>query len=192
MSRLDLPHVVEFLKVLAHETRLRLLGLLAAQERSVGELAEILSLKEPTISHHLARLSEIGLVAMRAEGTAHLYRLQPEALRELSRELFSPEQVISFSPESQVDAWEGKVLRTYLVEGRLTKVPDVRKKRDVVLRWLVTRFEEGRRYSEPEVNELIGRIHPDFATLRRELVGAKLMERHEGVYWRVSPATVAA
>src|SRR5688500_8499757 len=159
-----LAEVVEYLKVLAHETRLRLLGLLAAQERSVGELAEILGLKEPTISHHLARLSEIGLVGMRAEGTAHLYRLRPEALRELSRDLFSPEQVVSFSPESQVDAWERKVLRTYLVDDRLTKVPDVRKKRDVVLRWLVGRFEEERRYSEMEVNEVIGRIHPDFAT----------------------------
>jgi hypothetical protein len=192
MSRRDLAQVVEYLKVLAHETRLRLLGLLAAQERSVGELAEILGLKEPTISHHLAKLSEIGLVGMRAEGTAHLYRLQAEALRELSRELFTPEQVVSFSPESQVDAWERKVLRTYLVGDRLTKVPDVRKKRDVVLRWLVGQFEEGRRYSEPEVNEVIGRIHPDFATLRRELVGARLMQRHEGIYWRVSPETVAA
>ena len=90
------------------------------------------------------------------------------------------------------DIAKTKVLRTYLVGGKLTKVPDVRKKRDVVLRWLVTQFEEGRRYSEAEVNELIGRIHPDFATLRRELVGAKLMERREGVYWRVSPETVAA
>ena len=191
MSR-DLAQVVEYLKVLAHETRLRLLGLLAERERSVGELAEILGLKEPTISHHLAKLSEVGLTGMRAEGTAHLYRLQPEALRELSRELFTPEQVVSFAPDSQVDAWERKVLRTYLVDDRLTKVPDVRKKRDVVLRWLAERFEEGRRYSEAEVNELIGRVHPDFATLRRELVGARLMQRHEGVYWRVSAVTEAA
>jgi hypothetical protein len=192
MSQPDLGEVVSYLKVLAHETRLRLLGLLAPQERSVGELAEILGLKEPTISHHLARLSEIGLVSMRAEGTAHLYRLQREALHELSRDLFTPERVASFSPEARVDAWERKVLRTYLVGGRLTKIPDVRKKRDVILRWLVGRFDEDRRYGEREVNELIGQVHPDFATLRRELVGAGLMARREGIYWRVSPATAAA
>ena len=192
MAKHTVAEVVQYLKVLAHETRLRLLGLLADRERSVGELAEILGLKEPTISHHLAKLSESGLVTMRAEGTAHLYRLERAALHELGRDMFTPERVASFSPEARVDAWERKVLRTYLVDDRLTKVPDVRKKRDVVLRWLVTRFEEDRSYTEREVNEVIGQVHPDFATLRRELVGAKLMERREGIYWRVSPATAAA
>ncbi|MHB1630128.1 MAG: DUF2087 domain-containing protein [Bacilli bacterium] len=36
-----------------------------------------------------------------------------------------------------------------------------------------------------EVNEIIGRHHPDFATLRRELIGNGLMEREHGVYWRI-------
>lgn len=192
MSGRDLEQAVEYLKVLAHETRLRLLGLLAARERSVGELAEILELKEPTISHHLAKLSEAGLVRMRPRGTVHLYRLHSEALYELSRDLFTPERVAAFAPEHRVDAWERKVLRTYVVEGRLTKIPDVRKKRDVILRWLVTHFEEDRRYPEREVNEVIGRVHPDFATLRRELIGARLMQREEGVYWRLPTVSAAA
>ena len=84
------------------------------------------------------------------------------------------------------------MLRSYVVKSRLTKIPDVRKKRDVVLRWLVGHFEEDRRYSEREVNEIIGHVHADFATLRRELIGAKLMQREEGIYWRVSGLPVAA
>jgi hypothetical protein len=32
---------------------------------------------------------------------------------------------------------------------------------------------------------IIGRHHPDFATLRRELIGAKLLARENGVYWRL-------
>ena len=47
--------LVHFLKTLAHESRLKLLGLLAEREYSVGELAELLDLKEPTVSHHLAK-----------------------------------------------------------------------------------------------------------------------------------------
>ena len=180
-ERLD--GLVGYLKVLANEARLRMLGLLATRERSVGELAEILELKEPTISHHLGKLSAIGLVRMRAEGTAHLYRLEAEGLRDLGRELFTAERVAALAPD-RADDWEAKVLRAYLVDGRLTKIPDVRKKRDVVLRWLVTHFEEGRDYPERQVNEVIGRFHPDVATLRRELVGAQLMARSEGVYWR--------
>ena len=189
---MDIPAAVQYLKLLANETRLKLLGLLAARERSVGELAAIVALKEPTISHHLAKLTDAGLLHMRAEGTVHLYRLNPEALQSLSRELFTPEHVVALAGHADADAWERKVLRSFLDGERLTKIPDTRKKRDVVLRWLVAQFEEGRRYPEREVNEIIQRRHPDSATLRRELVGAKLMARESGVYWRLPAAGSAA
>jgi hypothetical protein len=191
---MDIQNALQYLKLLANETRLRLLGLLAHRERSVGELAEILNVKEPTISHHLAKLSEAGLVRMRREGTVHFYRLNGDALQGLGRELFSPEQVVSLAgqADSDADAWERKVLRTYLEDERLTKIPETRKKRDVILRWLVTQFQEGRRYTEREVNEIIQQRHPDFATLRRELIGARLMERENAVYWRVPAAAEAA
>jgi len=188
MSSADLEEALRYLKLLADETRLRLLGILAGRERSVGELAEIVGLKEPTISHHLAKMTAAGLVEMRAEGTARLYRLDREALQRLSRDLFTPERVIGYAGGAQVDAWERKVLGTFLDGERLTKIPDTRKKRDVILRWLVERFEEGRQYPEREVNEIIQRHHLDSATLRRELIGAGLMQREGGVYWRVGPA----
>jgi predicted transcriptional regulator len=188
MERVDVETMVAHLKLLANEPRLKLLGLVAAQERSVGELAEIMELKEPTVSHHLARLSEAGLVRMRREGNVHFYALDADRLQQLSRNLFTPEKVASLAGQTDTGAWERKVLRTYLDGERLTKIPDVRKKRDVILAWLAERFEHGRRYAEREVNEIIGRHHPDFATLRRELVGARLMERESGVYWRVPAA----
>ncbi|HEX2204568.1 MAG TPA: metalloregulator ArsR/SmtB family transcription factor [Longimicrobium sp.] len=190
---MDIENALRHLKLLANEARLKLLGLLAQRERSVGELAEILGLKEPTISHHLTRLAEAGLVRMRAEGTVHFYRLDAETLQTLSRELFTPERVVSFAGQPETDAWERKVLGTYLEkDGRLSKIPDTRKKRDVVLRWLATRFDEDRRYTEREVNEVIGQVHPDYATLRRELIGLRLMQRENGVYWRLPRAAEAA
>lgn len=186
---MDIQSAVHYLKLLADESRLKLLGLLAERERSVGELAEIVGLREPTVSHHLAKLADAGLVGVRPEGTTRFYRLDGEALQHISRELFTPERVISFAAHGEAEEWERRVLRTYLQDGRLTKIPDIRKKRDVVLRWLVTHFEEGRRYAEREVNGIIERYHPDFATLRRELVGARLMERESGVYWRTAAST---
>ncbi len=42
----------------------------------------------------------------------------------------------------------------------------------------------GRRYNEAEVNEIISRRHPDFATLRRHLVDEELMQRQRSIYWR--------
>ncbi len=124
---------------------------------------------------------------MRAEGTTHFYRLRTDSLQRLAREVFSVERIAAFGAHAGEDAWRRKVLRTFLEGERLTKIPDTRKKRQVILEWLAERFEEGTDYPEPRVNELIRRHHPDTATLRRELVGARLLRRDAGVYWRVAP-----
>ena len=68
--------------------------------------------------------------------------------------------------------------------GRLLGIPAQRKKRLAVSRWLAEEFQPGRRYPEAEVNRIIGRRHPDFATLRRVLVDEELMQRSRGIYWR--------
>jgi hypothetical protein len=180
----DFQTLVQFLKALADESRLKILGLLAGQERSVKELADHLDLKEPTVSHHLSRLQELGLVSMRPEGTTHRYRLESTTLHRLSRELFTPMQVASIADTVEGENWERKVLRTYFNGETLTSIPSTRKKRDVVLKWLVNRFEPGSLYSEAKVNEIIKRHHPDTATLRREFIMTRMMERKKGMYWR--------
>lgn len=184
MNPEEFQTLLQFLKVLADESRLKLVGLLANQELSVGELAERLNLKEPTVSHHLARLQQLGLVRMRAEGTTHRYQLQGEALHRLSKELFTVEQVASIADNVDGERWERKVLRTYFEGDRLTQIPTTRKKRNVILNWLVNQFDPGVRYPEARINEVIKRHHPDTATLRREMIMTGLMERKDGIYWR--------
>ena len=53
--------VLRFFKALADASRLRLVGLLAGAEHSVDELATLLDLRAPTVSHPLARLRAAGL-----------------------------------------------------------------------------------------------------------------------------------
>jgi DNA-binding transcriptional ArsR family regulator len=67
-----------FLKALAHENRLMILCILAEGEKSVGELEELLSLRQPTVSQQLARLRANGLVAPRRDGKTIYYRLASE------------------------------------------------------------------------------------------------------------------
>ena len=71
----------DFLKALAHESRLMMLCILAEGEKSVGELEEILSLRQPTVSQQLARLRADGRVATRREGKAIYYSLASEEAR---------------------------------------------------------------------------------------------------------------
>ena len=187
MSQEELRRLLLYLKAIANETRLKLLGLIADQERSVGELAELLHLKEPTISHHLTVLGELDLVRMRAEGNTHFYRLNGAALQELNKNLVTPER-IAHLVQPDVDAADRKVLDTFLEGERLTKIPDQLRKRMVILKWLANQFEEQVTYSEQQVNEIIQRHHPDSATLRRELIQFKFMQRDHGHYRRIPDA----
>lgn len=192
MGEETLQVVLQFFRALADASRLRILGILAERECSVEELASLLDLKPPTVSHHLNKLKELNLVHMRQEGTTHLYSLDEEALRGLSRDVLTPEKMASLADDVEGDAWERKVLRDFFEGERLKEIPTGHKqhgpkKRAIVLRWLANRFELGVRYTEREVNEILKRHHPDFATLRRELVSERLglMRRDNGIYWRL-------
>jgi DNA-binding MarR family transcriptional regulator len=185
--------LLRFFKALADESRLKIVGILASQECSVEELAALLQLKEPTVSHHLARLKELNLVSMRPDGNAHLYQLDSQTLQNITKEIFTPEKMASLVEGVNTEAWEQKILRTY-IEGdyldseqiqRLKEIPVSRKKRLVILKWLVKKFDVGVNYPERNVNEIIKCYHPDCATLRRDLVGYQLMQREQGVYSRL-------
>ena len=185
MGEEDQQVALQFLRALADESRLKIVGLLANGERSVDELADALKLRAPTVSHHLAKLREVGLVGMRADGTTHLYSLNGDALRQMSKDILTRERIASLVDDVDGDAWERKVLRQSFEGDSLKRIPMSRKKRDVILTFLAGRFELGRRYTEKEVNEIIKRHHEDYATLRRELINGGWMERENSVYWLV-------
>ncbi len=65
----------DFLKALAHESRLMILCILAEGEKSVSELEDILNLRQPTVSQQLARLRADGLVSTRRDGKTIYYKL---------------------------------------------------------------------------------------------------------------------
>jgi predicted transcriptional regulator len=185
MESSQLQTLLRFFKGLSNESRLKLLGLVAERERNVTQLAALLNITEPTVSHHLAKLQALDLVHMRAQGTTHYYSLKADTLQQLNKALLSPSQMATLTDTVEgSDAWENKVLRSYLVDERLTKIPDTRKKREVILKWLATQFTPEVRYPERELNAIIKRYHADCATLRREMIGYKLMQRERGVYWR--------
>jgi hypothetical protein len=73
-------------------------------------------------------------------------------------------------------------------DGRLAQIPAKRKTRAGALLEVLTRFEPGRVYTEPEVNQVLLGVHPDFAYLRRELVNYHYLERAEGRYQVVAQA----
>jgi excisionase family DNA binding protein len=78
------------------------------------------------------------------------------------------------------------VVKHFTKNGRIKALPAQRKKRQYVLEHILRRFEIGRVYSEKEVNEIIGELHEDFCTVRREFIMNKMMSRSGGKYMRHS------
>lgn len=119
----------------------------------------------------LAKLAGGGL-AVQDEGG---WRARPERFRELLKD--------SAEPAAELDP-EERLLRTFLVDGRLASMPMKREKRLVVLRYISRAFEPGVRYSEKDVNVVLRAFHDDYAALRRYLIDEELLSRDDGMYWR--------
>jgi biotin operon repressor len=187
MPEAELETLLAFFKAMANESRLRIVGLIAERERSGQELAELLELKEPTVSHHVAQLKALGLVSVRSEGVTNWYRLRPEALTEFNKALLAPKDASALVADTP--SFDDKIIATFVgADGKVASLPASRRKRWILERWMMSAFVEGRDYPEREVNELLQRWHWDSATLRREMIGYRMMTRENGVYRRLPEA----
>jgi DNA-binding transcriptional ArsR family regulator len=197
-DELLLQELAQFFKTLADENRLKIAGLAASGEYRVSDLAQELGLTEPTVSHHVTKLRGAGLLNLNQVGTNRYYRLNAAMLATMLDHAAHLEAIVRKTPQPRPDmSWvddldldeqDRKVLRDYCVGQRLKQIPAKEKKLVAVLRWLATRFEPGVQYSEREVNAIIEQVHPDYATLRRELVDFHFLEREGGggSYWRAA------
>jgi hypothetical protein len=178
---------LEFFKALANPNRLRLVGVLAQESLSVGELAALLNLSTSTVSHHLSQLARVGLLRIRPESYYSIYSLNLDLWQAMLNNLLTPESLTALASEIDMRAYDKQVLQTFLApDSRLRSLPRQQKKFQAVLRYAIQRFESDRRYSEREVNNLLSELHADTASLRRGLIEYKLMQRDAklGQYWR--------
>lgn len=177
----DLNARAAVFRALSHPVRLTLLRLTWTEPLSGETLARLMNLAPATVSHHLAQLAEAGLTTVRPDGHHRLHGANHAALGVTLATLIRGET----APPAAEDPYRARVLRAFLKDGRLTRIPAQRKKRDVILHELAALFEPGRTYTEREVSDALAEFHPDFFTLRRELVGLGLLARENGMYWRV-------
>ena len=177
---------VRLFKCLADKSRLQILKSLMREDMYVERLAERLSLTPATISFHMKKLEEAGAVTR--------YRDQYYTMYALRRDVFSARILdIIGEPSGEADAqaqrdaaYRQKILQNFFEYGRLTAIPAQRKKRRICLEEIARAFEVGKPYAESEVNEIIGRYHEDYCTLRREMICEGIMERSDGTYVRMA------
>ncbi|MDG2497102.1 MAG: metalloregulator ArsR/SmtB family transcription factor [Aquiluna sp.] len=88
LARSKAEDIATLLKAVSDPTRLQILALLAKaeqQEDCTCNLTEPLGLSQPTISHHLKKLAEVGLVEKQRRGTWIWYSINQDRWQELGR-----------------------------------------------------------------------------------------------------------
>lgn len=175
-------------RALADPTRIRILGLLAERPMYGQELAKVLQVKPPTVSHHIAPLVMAGLIRVRREDNYHYYELDSDGIQQLAECTQQIAKLLYASnplpPKSDERA---RVVATFIKDGRLISIPAQYKKRRYVMEELAHSFEWGRLYDEKEVNSILKTFHDDVASLRREFIDQRIMMRESGRYWLVRP-----
>jgi hypothetical protein len=169
------------LGLLADDDRLRTVAalVLGSGPASVSEVAAAAGLDVRRAAKALTRLAGAGLV----DQAGDTFVLRPERFKEALESLGRSEELAD-TPHSGRGPDYDRILRIFLRDGKLVQIPAVHSKRLVVLDWLAGLFEPGRAYAEKDVNEMIGRVHPDYAALRRYLVDEEFLHRRDGFYWR--------
>jgi hypothetical protein len=160
--------------LLADEHRLRVFAAVALGARSVAEVAKRSGLDEAEAQSALPRLVGAGLVTQGDGLQVSLEALGAAARRRPERSRGA----------ADATADEQRVLRNFVVDGRLVRLPARQAQKQVVLGYVARRFDESRSYEEREVNEVLRDFHDDTASLRRYLVDEGLLEREAGVYRR--------
>ena len=79
----------EFLKALAHESRLLILCILAEGDKSVSDLEILVGQRQSTVSQQLARLRLEGLVSSRRDGKSIYYSLANDDVRTILKAVYS-------------------------------------------------------------------------------------------------------
>lgn len=180
---------ITLFKCLSDRSRLQILKTLVAGDQYVELLAERLNLTPATISFHLKKLQEAGAVTSYKTQYYTMYRLEQALFRFQIMDVLQETSDDAAIQEEREAIYRQKVLDTFFSYGKLVSIPVQRKKERIILEELVKQFVPNQPYSEPEVNRILEAFHDDYCTLRRDLIGEKLMIRRDGIYFRLTKDT---
>ena len=163
--------------LLAEPERLRVVSALALGAGTIAAVAAAAGLDQREVVRALRRLERSGLVSRdKDQLTLHAERFK-QAAREAAPD--QPDEPRSADPATDA------VLRAFTRDGRITSIPVRRGRRRLLLEHVATAFEPGVRYPEREVDAILRAWYPDHAALRRHLVDELLLDRADGMYWRI-------
>ena len=172
-------------KCLSDTSRLRIIQSLTQGDMYTELLAERLELTPPTVSFHMKKLEDAGLVVSRKEQYYTVYSLNRDILKKTIYEVAASEPEQIDEQQKREEVYRQKVIRAFFEYGRLRAIPVQRKKKLICYELIAEYFEPGRVYEEKEVNAIISPIYGDYCTIRRDMISEGIFRRDGTRYVRL-------
>ena len=153
-------------KVLADESRLKIISILLVKDSYTEYLASKLNLTAATIAYHMDKLEKSGVVFST--------RIQHYVIYSINREMMNRsvgEFIQSIIKYDDSKGYEEKVIDSFFEYGKLKQLPTQIKKREIVIGYIAEKFEFDKIYSEKELTSIISEIFEDYCTVKRDLIG---------------------
>lgn len=173
---------VTIMKALADNSRLFILNTLLEKPQYVEEIAKRLDLAASTVSFHLKKLENAGLVRKTKEQYYIIYSLNKSLFGKTLKEIIRFDNVEEEAQQTRIDTYKQKVLNTFFKDGKLQQIPKQYKKRWIILENFIQDFSQNKVYDEKEVDAIIEKKYHDYCSIRRYLVDEKIFSRSKGKY----------
>lgn len=179
---MEINKSLEIIKSLSDTSRLRVLNTLLEKPHYVEELAQKLNLADSTVSFHLKKLENAGLVYKTKEQYYIVYHICNDVFNISLKELISFNNLEKYVQDERINKYKEKVIKTFFHNGKLKQLPVQRKKRMIVLNEFFKKFKPDYEYSEKEVDTFINEHYEDHCLIRRLLIEEGMMMRNNQIY----------
>ena len=179
---MKIEKVTELFKALSDRSRLGVVKSLIEKPQYLEELAERLNLAVSTVSFHLKKLENAGLIWKEKQQYYTIFYLKKDLFTKTLEELMEFEIDEKKEQEKRIAKYKEKILKTFMKDGKITQIPAQKQKRWIVFEQILNEFEFGKEYAEKEVNEIIQKYNVDYCSIRRSFIEENVMNRHDYVY----------
>lgn len=176
---------MKLFKCLSDMSRLRIVQSLNQGDMYTELLAERLDLTPSTVSFHMKKLEDAGLIVSHKEQYYTVYSLNREVLEKTIYDIAVSEAEQIDEQQKREEAYRRKVISAFFEYGRLRSIPVQRKKKIICYEQIAALFEIGKVYGEKEVNDIISPIHEDYCTIRRDMISEGIFRRDGSQYIRI-------
>ncbi len=173
---------IALFKCLSDKSRIQILKSLMKEEMYVERLAERIGITAATVSFHLKKLEDVGAVKSRKDQYYTMYSINLDVFNVSILDILKEESEEVDLQKERDEIYRKKVIDSFFEYGKLKSIPSQRKKERIVLEEIAKSFEEGREYTEREINLMIADFNDDFCTIRRDMISEGILTRENMIY----------